>query len=180
MATSELLLGHAIRKLAEAPLASSRRIQTGCPSWMIIVAGPDHSENNELPWVRSHRQLGAKSSKRVQTGEPNFVFPDASYLIDFILCSRRELLWIALCAFDPRKDSNLRQRTHPGCIPQAIHTHPASAPAIIVVLSLWARELQFQTLELAANPWPNSGPPTIQEQAGRGTSVAWAFPVTLR
>jgi hypothetical protein len=33
---------------------------------------PDHSENNTRPWVRSHGQLGGKSSKRIQTGEPNF------------------------------------------------------------------------------------------------------------
>jgi hypothetical protein len=38
----------------------------------------------EVGLVRADRVLGRKSPKRVQTGEPNSIFRDVRYLIDFI------------------------------------------------------------------------------------------------
>src|ERR1039458_10410056 len=39
----------------------------------------NRSENNERLRVRSERQLSRKSSKRIQTGEPDSVFGDVRY-----------------------------------------------------------------------------------------------------
>ena len=89
-----------------APLASSRRVQTGCPAWMRSRNLPHGAETKRSKVVRVEAALAGKSSKRVQTGEPNNVFQDVRYLIDFITSSSDVSPGLTPFDCDPGVDSN--------------------------------------------------------------------------
>jgi hypothetical protein len=97
---------HAIRTLPWAPLASSRRVQTGCLSWTRASSSHGSLSKQWATKVRSEGRPCGKSSKRVQTGEPSHRFRSSRYPIDFTAGLRRppSNSWRQSC--NPSMDSN--------------------------------------------------------------------------
>jgi len=75
----------------------------------------DRPQNNGRRRVRSEGQLGAKSSKRVQTGEPVCNPRLSRHLIDFIAGISGVSSGLAPLDSDPGVDSNHSALAHDGC-----------------------------------------------------------------
>jgi hypothetical protein len=130
----------------EVILASSRRVQFGCPPWTRVRVRSNRSENNRRLRVRSAGQLSCQSSKRVQTGEPTH-----SKLRAVIFLTRVSILWAIskLCLRLERRRQGFRSSSHGAArdiVPSAANSESHTKPVEISTRLRPLRMIMLYTL----------------------------------